>query len=122
MIGETMNDVSVGLYLSVIVSLNFSVRSISTGVDFGFPLTHHLVFFIIGLIMIICFVIGVFTPRSLDKQPKACIDQHGDAEVGAAPLAAAVARYNAIAVEPSSLQTPHPPSYPSEPDTMRQCQ
>ena len=37
--------------------------------QFGFPLTHHLVFFVIDLTMIICFVIGVFTPRSLDKQP-----------------------------------------------------
>ena len=82
--------------------------------DFGFPLTHHLAFFVIDFTMIICFVVSVFTPRSLDKQPEARIYQHGNAEVGSAALAAAVA------VEPSSLPTPHPPSYPPEQDTMHQ--
>ena len=76
------------------VSLNyyrFFLRSISTGVDFGFPMTHHLVFFVIDLTMIVCLVIGVFTPRSLDKQPETWIRPHGEAEIASPAVAGAAA-------------------------------
>ena len=36
----------------------------------GFPFGHHFVFFVIAASVLVCLIIGFFTPRTLDKQPE----------------------------------------------------
>ena len=56
------------------IPLSLILRSLSTGIDMGFPFTHHLVFFVIELSMIFCLILGLMTPRSLDKQPEPAVE------------------------------------------------